>query len=361
MGVKLREKTNKNGTKSLFLDIIANGKRYKEYLGITLKLPRTPEERQVYKESKELAETIRAKKQLELQAGEHGITPKYKGKVDFVEYFTRYVENYPHKDYRRMKGALVWFERFMAAQNIKAITAKQLNENHCKGFMEYLKTYLKGETPYNYFSKFRMVVRQAIKDKLIVENPTENVKAVRDGGLKKETLSLKEIETLAKAHCPNTEVKRAFLFSLYSGLRWVDVKELTYSNIDFTNGSLSFVQSKTKNTSRNSRVIMALSPMLVRLIGEPKERKAKIFALPSHTGALKSLKKWVENAGITKNITWHCARHSFAVNLLSESKADVKTVASLLGHSGLKHIEVYTRAIDEKKAQAINSLPTIEF
>ena len=50
-----------------------------------------------------------------------------------------------------------------------------------------------------------------------------------------------------------------------------------------------------------------------------------------------------------------------AFNLLGEVKTDVKTVASLLGHSGLKHVEVYTRAIDEKKAQALKGLPEINF
>ena len=73
----------------------------------------------------------------------------------------------------------------------------------------------------------------------------------------------------------------------------------------------------------------------------------------------KAVKRWVKRAGIEKHITWHCARHSFAVNILNEG-ANIKTVASLLGHSGLKHTEKYTRAIDSLKEAAINSLPTLE-
>ena len=58
------------------------------------------------------------------------------------------------------------------------------------------------------------------------------------------------------------------------------------------------------------------------------------------------------------NITWDCARHSFAVNLLNNG-ANIKTVASLLGHVGLKHTEKYTRAVDSLKREAIDTLPDI--
>ena len=101
---------------------------------------------------------------------------------------------------------------------------------------------------------------------------------------------------------------------------------------------------------------------MLRLIGEPTESQTKdslIFPLPSYEMCLKALKRWVKRAGIDKHISWHCARHSFAVNILNNG-ANIKTVASLLGHSGLKHTEKYTRAIDRLKEDAINSLPTLE-
>lgn len=58
-------------------------------------------------------------------------------------------------------------------------------------------------------------------------------------------------------------------------------------------------------------------------------------------------------------VLFHCARHSFAVNLLGECHTDIKTVASLLGHSGLKHTEKYTRAVDSLKEKAVNALPEL--
>ena len=59
-------------------------------------------------------------------------------------------------------------------------------------------------------------------------------------------------------------------------------------------------------------------------------------------------------------VLFHLARHSFAVNILNNG-ANIKTVASLLGHSGLKHTEKYTRAADKLKEEAINSLLELKF
>lgn len=140
------------------------------------------------------------------------------------------------------------------------------------------------------------------------------------------------------------------------------MKDLTFANVDYFNALLKFEQNKTKGHSANSGVVIPLNNMLLKLIGKPQQpnnRNELIFSLPSYEMCSKALKRWVKRAGIDKHITWHCARHSFAVNILNRG-ANIKTVASLLGHSGLKHTEKYTRAIDSLKQEAINSLPQID-
>ena len=74
----------------------------------------------------------------------------------------------------------------------------------------------------------------------------------------------------------------------------------------------------------------------MKLMGEPEngDKNQLIFPLPSHTMCLKALRHWIARAGIEKHITWHCVRHSFAVNQLNNG-ANIKTIASLLGHAGL--------------------------
>ena len=140
-----------------------------------------------------------------------------------------------------------------------------------------------------------------------------------------------------------------------------DVKDLTYRNIDYSN-KLKFEQTKTKGHSANSGVVIPLNDGILSLVGTPPNgnKDALIFSLPSYESCCKSVKRWVKRAGIDKHISWHCARHSFAVNILNNG-ANIKTVASLLGHSGLKHTEKYTRAVDKLKEEAINSLPELKF
>jgi integrase/recombinase XerD len=112
---------------------------------------------------------------------------------------------------------------------------------------------------------------------------------------------------------------------------------------------------------QSSGVVIPLNDSLLSIIGEaPVDKNCLIFDLPTYESCCKSVKRWVKRAGIDKHISWHCARHSFAVNILNNG-ANIKTVASLLGHSGLKHTEKYTRAVDKLKEEAINSLPELKF
>lgn len=163
----------------------------------------------------------------------------------------------------------------------------------------------------------------------------------------------------------NEHIRRAFIFSLYTGTRFCDVVEMKYSNIDYSNRLLIFEQAKTKKKSVNSGVVIPLNDGLLALVGDhPRDEEGKpidkaIFDLPSSTMCLKALRRWTARAGIDKHITWHCARHSFAVNIFNNG-ANIKTVSSLLGHSGLKHTEKYTRAVDSLKQAAINSLPELK-
>jgi putative integrase len=177
-------------------------------------------------------------------------------------------------------------------------------------------------------------------------------------------LSQEEIQQLISTHyeLENSNIRRAFILCLYCGLRFCDVKDLTFSNVDYSNKLLKFEQNKTKGHSANSSVVIPLNDGLLKLIGEPQQqdnRHELIFILPKYPTCSKALKRWVKRAGINKHISWHCARHSFAVNILNNG-ANIKTVSSLLGHSGLRHTEKYTRAVDSLKQEAINSLPELK-
>lgn len=362
--VILREKTLSDGNVSLYLDIYRDGQRMYEFLKLYVDTKaRTPKERQTNKEVYELAETIRTDKESELNHQAHGYIAPAAKKMNFLDYYQAYIDNYKKADIRMIKASFGRFKDFLAEQypryrtNIKP---EQIDKNMIIKFVEYLESKSTGEGALTFYKRFKKVIKYAVDNGVIAKNPCAGVTcSVDENALTKDILSVEELQKLIGTHYPeqNPNTRRAFIFTLYTGIRFCDIIELKFSDIDYSNKTLKFNQAKTKGKSKTSWVTIPLTDYLLSLIGEKPEKDEYIFKLPSQTMCLRSLKHWVKKAGIDKHITWHCGRHSFAVNILNNG-ANIKTVASLLGHSGLKHTEKYTRAVDSLKEKAISSLPT---
>ena len=343
--------------------------RRKENLSLYLiDKPRTPAERQQNKETLELATKIRAEREQEFKESMLGYRLKKDRTINFLDYFQAYIDSYTKKDLRMVQIALSRFKDFLKEQYPIyefSIKPELITKDMIVQFVDYLQSRSVGEGAKSIYQRFKKVVRYSIEHDVMLKDPCKDVSCkVDEQILRKDVLSLEEIQALINCHYENENpnVRRAFIFCLYSGLRFCDVKDLTYKNIDYSNKLLKFEQTKTKGHSANSGVIIPLNSGLLSFVGEPPANGNKdelIFNLPSYESCCKSVKRWVKRAGIDKHISWHCARHSFAVNILNNG-ANIKTVASLLGHSGLKHTEKYTRAVDKLKEEAINSLPELK-
>lgn len=415
---KLGAKVLSDGRESLFLDFYLGysmavssktGKEYKrvnnkrEFLSLYLwQAPRTPLERQQNKETLDLAKKIRYERGQELLESQEGyrIGKQKKEEVNYLDFMADYHASYTKKDANQIRRARTVFIDFLIDPKGKLLSEKikgsmtkeeketirkknakkeaererkahglvvrpqQLTKDLMKAFTEYLINRFTGEGAHTVYGRFKKMILAALDKDIIAKNPCRGVSIKKDNGqLKKEILSQEEIVLLANTHYEkeNPDIHRAFIFCLYCGLRWCDVKDLTYANVDYSNKLLKFEQSKTKAHSAASGVVIPLNDGLLHLIGQPKDgnRNQIIFPLPSHTMCLKALRHWVARAGIQKHITWHCARHSCGTNLLSNG-ANIKTVASILGHSGLAHTEKYTRAVDSLKQAAIDSMPPLD-
>ncbi|KXO15334.1 site-specific recombinase, phage integrase family [Prevotella bivia] len=383
---KLGAKILSDGRESLFLDYyfgytkvisertgkeVMRKDRKREFLKLYLwQAPRTPIERQQNKEMLELAKKIRFERGQELLESVEGYRLKKDRDINFLDYFQSYIDKYTKKDYRMVVIALKRFRDFLQEtpeynKFEKKIKPEQITKDMVEAYTEYLQSRSVGEGAKSIYARFKKVVKYAVEHDVMLKNPCNGVVIkVDEQILKKEVLSPEEIQRLIATHYDNENpnIRRAFIFCLYCGLRYCDVKDLTFANVDYSNKLLKFEQNKTKGHSANSGVIIPLNDGILKLIGEPSNpnnRDEAIFPLPSYEMCLKALKRWVKRADINKHISWHCARHSFAVNILNNG-ANIKTVASLLGHSGLKHTEKYTRAIDSLKQDAINSLPELK-
>lgn len=339
--------------------------RSKEFLSLYLiAKPRTPIERQKNKETLELAKKIRFEREQQFLEDREGYRLKRETQVNFLDYFQTYINNYTKADVRMIKIAYNRFRDFLHDtpeynRFETYIKPEQIDKDMMEAFTEYLQSRSKGEGAKTIYQRFKKVINFAIDHEIIKKNPCKGVTIkVDDNILRKEILSDDEIALLMENRHPreNTNITNAFLFCLFTGIRFVDVKDLTFANVDYSNKLLKFEQNKVKGHSANSGVTIPLDDGLLRLIGTPTEaqnRDSLIFPLPTYWMCLKALQRWVDRAGINKHITWHCARHSFAVGVLSDG-GNVKTVADLLGHSDLKHTEKYLRAVDELKKKAVS-------
>lgn len=288
--------------------------------------------------------------------------------TDILRWMDDYYNAYTKSDHRHILRACRIFREFLTitpqlSHFSGVLRASQLTPALMSAFTDYLCRRFRGEGPHTLYARFKKMMRAAVEAGILAANPCDGVAIKTDTGvLRKEVLSDDEIARLTVTHCPgeNTEVRRAFLFCLYAGLRWCDVTTLTYNNVDFSNRLLRFEQAKTRGRSTASAVVIPLTPTLAALIGKPPalSRDQRVFILPSRRATQSALRRWITAAGIDKHITWHCARHSFALRLLNHG-ANIKTVAALLGHSTIRHTEKYTRAVDSLKLAAVLSLPPL--
>ncbi len=335
--------------------------------------PRSPQERTQNRNTLALAEKIRFEREQEFLEDREGYRLKKEKEVDLLRYFRKHREDEVYARstrigfgtaYRRFidfLGSMPKYKKYVDFLRMDLLTPEMVG-----GYVEYLKKGSVGDGGARTYGLFKKVITTAVEEGLMKKNPCKGIAMRKDAyAIKKQILTLDEIRRLASTPFAGSypDIRRAFLFSLYTGIRWRDVSQLTYENVDLSSGLLKFEQSKIAGRSKSSSVVTPLSPMLHKIIGEPEvhgDCRQLIFSLPTWSTCVKQLDAWVKAAGIGKHITWHCARHSFAVNILNGG-ANIKTVQSLMGHASIEMTEKYLRVVDELKHKAINSLPELDY
>ena len=347
--------------------------RKRENLNLYLILhPRTQAERTQNKNTLSLAEKIRFEREQEFLEDREGYRLKKEKETDFLRYFRRHRDDEVYATptrvalgtaYRRFIDFLSGIQKYR--RYTEFLRMDLLTPEMVSGYADHLKKVSVGYGASHCLGMFKKVIACAVEEGLMKKNPAKGIVMRMDRlALRKSILTLDEVKTLAITPYEGGEpdIRRAFLFSLYTGIRWCDVRKLKYSNVDFATGVLKFEQSKIAGRSKNSGVVTPLSPMILKLIGPPPTGEAlsqTIFTLPSSWSCNYHIGKWVAKAGIPKHITWHCARHSFAVNVLNNG-ANIKTVQALMGHASIEMTEKYLHVVDELKHKAINSLPELD-
>ena len=359
--VKIRERENKDGTTSIILDchmgyyVDIDGKkkaqRKRRFLDFKLiQNPRTPSQRQQNKDYLEKARLIASQWEKSIINEEYDLEDTEKSKTLVYAYLVKEINRI--KDSSSKASYNTMLSHFQKAFP-KTITFKQINKREeAKKFYDYLTDKaikidgenLSKNSANKYFNRLRFILKEA-KEEGYIQDLKFNVKQL--SGLKPEIvyLTLDEFRILENTDEKNSSLKNAFLFACLTALRIGDLNKLTWGEIvedkdDKGNPTIEYNRIMDKKPNGKQRRIRNYFDIYAKkYLGERQNDSDKVFSsLPKDASSKFNLKlrEWILRAGISKHITFHCAKDSFAMYHIIHKEVGVFQLSGLLNHTDIR-------------------------
>ena len=335
--INIRKRQISNGRSSLYLDYYPGVfdrikkrmvRRETLYLYVYDR-PETLADRQHNDEMMELARQIRTKRMIDISSAYYGITKKaalIKG--DFLQYF----EERCMINNSKYHGVFKHFYEFCNGY----CTFEQLSVTMCEQFRHYLlhtalsRTTgkpLRRTTAAAYYDLFLYILKIAYNDNAISSNLAECVSGIRAEGTIKTSLNYEELDRLFKTPCRHDVLRRASIFAVLSGLRRGDILALVWKDYERDNKGKPTFRIVTKKTGAVSHHPVSAEAM--EACGPAGD--GLIFKGLTANMTTITFKKWVTDAGISKPVTFHTLRHTYAT-LLHENGNSLHTIQNLMIH-----------------------------
>lgn len=356
-------KTLKNGSQSLYLDIYSEGHREYEFLKLYLVPELTSADKAQNSETLRIANAIRARRTIDII--EDRFTPTAKGgRIKLFDYYEELV---------RERGAMpstrkTWMRALVLLREYCGSSEPRLSElttEWARGFLLFVQTLknangsgrpISRNSSLLYFHKLNACLNQAVRDGYIQRNPCVGVALPRQDEAERQFLTLEELRRLSATPCKWGLIRRSFLFACLTGLRRSDVEALAFDMIHKVDGRtrISFRQRKTRGVE-----YLDINDQAASIIEECDHSNEYVFqGLRGLRYVGPKINAWVRAAGINKHITFHCARHTFAIMML-ELNVDLYTTSKLLGHRDIKTTQIYAKVLDKSKRAAVDKIPDI--
>ena len=240
------------------------------------------------------------------------------------------------------------------------IPLKELNLTFINDFEYFLRTEKKcrTNTVWGYMIALKHIVSIARNDGRLPFNPFAgyiNSPESVDRGY----LTRTEIQTLMDAPMKNAThelVRDLFVFSVFTGLAYSDVKNLTADRLQtFFDGNLWIITRRKKtNTESNIRLLDVPKHIIEKYKG--LARDGHVFPVPSNGSCNKILKEIGRQCGFKVRLTYHVARHTNATTVLLSNGVPIETVSRLLGHTNIKTTQIYAKITAQKISQDMEDL-----
>lgn len=368
--VRIRESKLKDGSKSLYLDIYYKGVRKYERLHLYIVPGTTPLDKQQNDATWAIAERIKSERIIQIQS--QGIKAWEKIKrssmllLDWLEKEYEVEDGFARKTLMGRRDMRKKLTEYLGSINHQWLTVKDIDEDICRGFISFLRTSKHGVAKtegrtishgagFHHQGIFNGALNRAVRLGLLEANPMNKLEKKEKFEARQEErefLTIEETKKMIATPCTNEQVKKAFLFSCFTGLRLSDVRSLTWNKIyDRPDGSGKFVRVLMQKTKRYVNV--PLSSDALACLDKKDDWDAPIFTLPLDPTVSYHIKKWSKVAQLRKKITFHCARHTFGTTLLT-LKNDIYTVSELMGHKNISTTQIYAKIVDSRKVEAID-------
>ena len=367
--VRIREKVLGDGTISLYLDMYHKGNRKKEGLKLYIIPETTPAAKLQNKNTRRLAEQVKAQRILDIQ--KDGLVDWEKLKrsrttlISWLEDFVTCEEQLSPSGVVSKRNAKVRVEEYLTSIGKPDLRLDEVDRKFCRDFVAFLRTCKshRGNEPLSettarlLMCRISAAMNKAVVEGLIPSNPFKSLDSKEKPKIRtarREFLTVEELKVLIKTPCRLDIVKKAFLFSCFTGLRYSDTKAICWSEIHTTaDGKARYIEHRQVKTKKT--VTIPLSEEALRWMPKQQEGIDQVFhELKISPNTVEDvLKAWMKDCGIDKHITYHCSRHTAATTLLTLG-ANLYVVSKLMGHSSIQMTEVYAKIVDQKKVETMN-------
>ena len=373
--VTLRKKAITKGKRiSLYLDYYpplynaATGQyTRREFLNLYLTTrPLNAFDKRINEENLYTAKMIQVKRQNELLKDdiyteiEKGILQVKKvSEMSFLSYFESQADKRTGTNYNIWEYAIGYFTDFL---NMKDITFAEITPALIEEYRDFMlqaksrrnpKKKLANNSAQSYFNKLKATLKQAFKDGLLQQDINALVDYIKEEETQRNFLYLEEAQRLFVTDCQKKVVKSAALFSILTGLRYSDIEKLEWSEIEYSRYDGPVIRFRQKKTE--GQQTLPISEHAFELLGERQNSDEKVFEGLKKWDVNRLVPVWVAAAGISKHITFHCFRHTYATLQLN-SGTDIFTVSKLLGHKSIRTTQIYTKVIDKTKRESTSRI-----
>lgn len=362
--VTLRTRPLKNGMLSYYLDYYP-GYRNQETMktirheGLNIYIyanPKNERERNFNATMSEKAEAIRCRRFESIVNDRYDFFDRHKLKADFLEYYRKQLRKHDQK----WEFVYHHFYNFVHGK----CTFEEIDIDLCNKFREYLLNAkqlrrdgrISKNSASGYWSTFRGLLKILYRNRLIKTNINDFLDKIETEDTPKDYLSVEELYKLAETPCKKPILKTAALFSCLTSLRISDILSLQWHEIvDFAAGG-KCVHTITQKTKTED--IIPISDEALQLIGYSPEKNGLVFKGLKRSWTQHPMKEWIREAGITKNITFHSYRRTYAT-LQGAAGTDIRTIQSNMAHKSITTTQRYMKVVDSNKREASNRISLI--